>query len=116
MIDCDNPLFKPPHHTPSGIFTQVSALLLSQAAENRQQDLPGAIQGVDPFFFKNDPDILFFELPDILQAVNRVSGKPADRLGDNQINLPFMHCAIMLLKSSRFFTLVALFPSSAGVK
>ena len=42
----------------------------------------------EEFLFKIDRNVLFFELTDVFQAVQRIAGKPADGLGDNHVDVP----------------------------
>ena len=41
----------------------------------------------DGFLFKEDGNVLIFQLADVFQAVQRVSGKSADGLGDNHVDV-----------------------------
>ena len=46
-----------------------------------------AIHRIDGLLFEEDQDVHILEFSDILQAVQRVTGKPADRLGDLSFSL-----------------------------
>lgn len=58
-----------------------------QRGHDRQQKLTLAVEGPDVFFFKIDLDVVLLEFPDGSQAIDCVSGKAADRLRDNQVDL-----------------------------
>ncbi|MPM74367.1 hypothetical protein SDC9_121355 [bioreactor metagenome] len=68
------------------VLRKRSRLLLGQGSHNRKKQLTTSFQRINVFFFKNNSYVLFFELPYILQAVNGVSCKSADGLGNNHIN------------------------------
>ena len=55
---------------------------------DREQQLALAIEGPDVFFLKIALHIVFLQGSDGGKAVNRVSGKTADRLRDDQVDLP----------------------------
>lgn len=63
------------------------AFLLGKACHNRKEHLALSIQRVYGLLFKIDRDILVLELPDVLQAVESVSGKSADGLGDDHVDV-----------------------------
>lgn len=45
------------------------------------------IHCIDGFLFKEDGNVLILQLADVFQAVQRVSGKSADGLGDNHVDV-----------------------------
>jgi len=69
------------------ILTHGLAFLLSKARHDRDQYLALRVHRVDGFLFKIDRYVLFFQLPDVLKAVERVSGKSADGLGDDHVDI-----------------------------
>ena len=54
---------------------------------DRDQHLALSVQRVDGFLFKINRYVLVLQLPDVLQAVESVSGKSADGLGDDHVNV-----------------------------
>ena len=73
--------------SPSYILRNRTALLLCQTGHDGDQQLAFGIQRVDVFFFKKHLHAFFFQLSHSRQRIYSVSCKPADRLGDNQIDL-----------------------------
>lgn len=61
--------------------------LLGKARHNRKEHLALSIQCVYGLLFKIDRYVLVLELPDVLQAVEGVSGKSADGLGDDHVDV-----------------------------
>ena len=61
--------------------------LLRQGSHNRNQDLTLGIHCVDGFLFEEDGNVLILQLADVFQAIQRVSGKSADGLGDNHVDV-----------------------------
>lgn len=70
------------------VLGEALALLLGHGRHDGEHDLAFGIQSIDPFLFKEHADIPVLELPDVVQAVKRVTGKPADGFGDHHVNLP----------------------------
>ena len=50
-------------------------------------NLAGHMHGVQAFFFKDDRDSKIFELANIVQAVNGVSGEAGNRFRQHHVNL-----------------------------
>lgn len=69
------------------ILAEGLRFLLSQGGHNRNQDLTLGIHCVDGFLFEEDGNVLILQLADVFQAVQRVSGKSADGLGDNHVDV-----------------------------
>ena len=69
------------------ILAEGLRFLLRQGSHNRNQDLTLGIHCVDSFLFKEDGNVLILQLADVFQAVQRVSGKSADGLGDNHVDV-----------------------------
>ena len=63
------------------------AFLLSKARHDRKEHLAFGIQRVYGLLLKIDWNVLVLELPDVLEAVESVSGKSADGLGDDHVNV-----------------------------
>lgn len=79
---------KPLPLAPCAVLGNGSGLLLCQRGHNREQQLALAIEGPDVFFLKIALHIVFLQGSDGGKAVNRVSGKPADALCHDQIDIP----------------------------
>ena len=58
-----------------------------KARHDRDQHLALSVQRVDGFLFKINRYVLVLQLPDVLQAVESVSGKSADGLGDDHVDV-----------------------------
>ena len=84
----DLPVSKSLSLAPRAVFRDAPALFLGQAGHDRQQQFALGIKGPYPFFFKIDLDAVLFQLPDGRQAVYGIPGEAADRLCDNQVDLP----------------------------
>jgi len=63
------------------------AFLLSKARHDRKEHLAFGIQRVYGFLLEIDRNVLVLELPDVLEAVESVSDKSADGLGDDHVNV-----------------------------
>ena len=94
--------------TPGYILRDGTAFFLGQAGHNRDEKFALAVQGVDVLLFKVDLDALLLELSHRNEAVHRVSGKSADRLGDNEVNLS-VQCVL-----DHLIEAIALFHVGAG--
>lgn len=82
------------------IFAHGLAFLLGKARHDRKEHLALSVQRVYGLLFKIDRDVLVFELPDVLQAVEGVSCKSADGLGDDHVDVPghaFVYHAVELI-------------------
>ena len=49
------------------------------------QDFAFRVQGVAGLFLEENRNVLILQLPDVLQAVEGIAGKSADRLGNYHI-------------------------------
>ena len=87
MIDPDFSILETVLQSKFDVLTQGLAFLLCQARHNGKQHLTLGIHGVDILFFKENRDVLFLQFPNIFQAIQGVSGKPADGLGNDHINV-----------------------------
>ena len=88
VIDLHLPILVAKLQSQLHILAQGLAFLLGQRCHDRNQDLALGVHGVDRLFFKIDRNVLFLELADVLQAIQRIAGKPADGLGDNHVDVP----------------------------
>ena len=62
------------------------AFLLCKARHNSKQNLALGIHRIDVFFLEIHGNVLFFKLSDVFQAVQSISGKTADGLGNYHVN------------------------------
>ena len=69
------------------ILAQRLALLLGKRRHDGKHDLTLGIHRVDIFFFEENRNVLVLKLTDIFQAVQCISGKPADGLCDYHIDI-----------------------------
>lgn len=81
------PLFKSPADPLDRIFRYRPTLILCQERQNGKQNLTFLIQCIDVFLFKYNTNPQILEFSDIIQAIQRVSCKPGNRIGDFHINL-----------------------------
>lgn len=91
------------------ILAQRLTFLLCQARHDGEQHLTLGIHGVDALFFKENRDILFLRFPDIFQTVQSISGKLADGLCNDHINVPthaILDHAVQLLPLFRIYNKV----------
>ena len=85
------------------ILAEGLRFLLSQGGHNRNQDLTLGIHCVDGFLFEEDGNVLILQLADVFQAVQRVSGKSADGLGDNHVDVSGLAVVNHTVKVLTFF-------------
>ena len=71
----------------SQLHILTEGFLLRKGSHNRNQNLTLGIHCIDGFLFKEDGNVLILQLADVFQAVQRVSGKSADGLGDNHVDV-----------------------------
>ena len=64
--------------------------LLGKGRHNRKEYFAFGVHCVDGFLLEENRNVKVFELSDVFQAVQRVTGKAADRFGDNHINVSGM--------------------------
>ena len=88
MIDLYQSLLVSVLQTELYVLTQGLAFLLCQRCHDGQQNLSLRIHCVDILFFKEYRNVLLFKLPDVFQAVQRVSGKSANRLCNDHVDFP----------------------------
>ena len=72
--------------SPGDVFGNAAAFFLRQRGHNGDEQFTLAVKGVDTLFFKVAFHAVLFQLSDGDQAVNRVSRKSADRLGNDEVN------------------------------
>ncbi|MDY6320961.1 MAG: hypothetical protein SPL44_08150, partial [Bacteroidales bacterium] len=72
---------------PGAVLGNGSGFLLCEARHDGDQELSFAVEGPDVFLFKVALDSLVLEVSDGSQGIDRVPGKSADRLCDDQVNL-----------------------------
>ena len=87
MVDPDFSVLETVLQAEFDVLAQRLTFLLCQARHNGKQHLTLGIHGVDVLFFKENRDVLLLQFPDILQTIQGVSGKPADGLGNDHINV-----------------------------
>ena len=68
------------------ILRKALAFLLGKRCHYGYQDLALGVHRVDGFLFKVNRNASVLELPDVFQAVQRVSGKAADRFCDYHVD------------------------------
>ena len=66
-------------------FPRWSALLLRKARHDGDEQFALSVKRPDVFFLKIALNAMIFEFPDRSQAVDRVSGKAADRFCDDEV-------------------------------
>ncbi len=76
-----HPAFLPPFYS----FGGLAALLMRNGEENGQSKLCVRDKGVNAVVEKDHADSQLLELPGVENAVQRVAGKTADLLGDDQL-------------------------------
>ena len=74
--------------TPCDIIGDAAAFFLRKAAHNGQEQFALTVERPDVFLLKVHLHATLFQLADRGKAVHRVSGKAADRFGDDEIYLP----------------------------
>ena len=82
------------------VLRKALAFLLGQRGHDRQQHLTFSVHLIDGFLLEENGDVHILEFSDILQAVQRVTGKPADRLGDDHVDISgvaFLDHAVKLI-------------------
>ena len=79
---------KPLTLAPGTVLGNAAAFFLGKRGHDRQHQFALAVEGPDVFLFKVDLNTLVLQPADGGQAVDRVSGKTADGLGDDEVNLP----------------------------
>ena len=107
-------ILEPPLRRPLVIFRNGYGLALRKAAQNGKHQLTFHFAGIQVFFLKIDVNSQVYQLSDQFQAVHRVSGKPADGLRDNEIDLPILTvrdqteqlCALLFFRPCDAFVIV----------
>ena len=62
-------------HPDLDVLGNTGTLLLGDGREDRDHQLPGGFQRVHGFLLKDDGDVQGFQLPDVVQRVQRVAGE-----------------------------------------
>ena len=75
--------------SPRDVLGNRAAFLLRQRGHNGKQQFTLAVEGEYVFFFKVAFTADLFQLADGDEAVNSVSGKPTDRLGNDEVDLTY---------------------------
>ena len=87
VVDLNLPLLVAVLKAELHVLRKVLAFLLGQRGHDRQQHLTLGIHRIDGLLLKENGDVHILELSDILQAVQRVTGKSANRLGDDHVDI-----------------------------
>ena len=74
--------------SPCDIFGDTAALFLRKARHDGDEQFPFGVEGHDIFFLEEAFAAGFFQSADGGQAVHGVTGKAADGLGDDKVDLP----------------------------
>jgi hypothetical protein len=72
------------------VLRKALTFLLGKGRHNRKEYFAFGVHCVDGFLLEENRNVKVFELSDVFQAVQRVTGKAADRFGDNHINVSGM--------------------------
>lgn len=70
------------------VLRKALAFLLGKTRHDRDQHFALGVHCVDRLLLEVDRDVLVLQLPDVLEAVEGVSGKTADRLRDDHVDVP----------------------------
>jgi hypothetical protein len=73
-------------YPPSDIFTDGTAFFLGKGCEDGHHQFPIPAHGMDIFFLEPDLDALLFQLAYCLEEVDRISGKPLDGFGEDDVD------------------------------
>ena len=88
--------------------------LLCKGCHDGQKNFALGIHRINIFFLEVHGNVLFFQLTDVFQAIQRIASESADGLLVMTMSiLDAMQSSIMRLNSSRFLVLVPEIPSSA---
>ena len=60
---------------------------MGEGGHDGEQYLAFGVHGVDGFLLEIDRDVFAFELADVFQAIQRVSCKTTNRLGDDHVDM-----------------------------
>ena len=90
VTDADLAVRKALPLSPCDVLGNRSAFLLRQRGHDGKQQFALAVEGEYVFFFKITFTTDLFQLADGDEAVNSVSGKPTDRLGNDEVYLPYV--------------------------
>ena len=72
---------------PDAVLRNGTGFFLREGTHDSNQQLTLGVQRPDVFLLKVNLHAFFFELTDCGQAVDRISGKAADRFGNDKVNL-----------------------------
>ena len=72
------------------ILRKALAFLLGKGCHDGKQHLALGVHRVDGLFFKENRNVQILEFTDVFQAIQRVTGKSADRLGDDHVDISGM--------------------------
>ncbi len=76
---------------------------MRKGCHDSQKDFALGIHRIDGFLFEVHRNVLFFQLADVFQAVQRVAGKSADGLGNDHVD---RGCHTVLNHAVELFTLL----------
>ena len=85
--------------TPGAVLGNASGFFLRQRGHDCDEKFSLPIKGPDVFFFKIALDAMLLQLTDGSEGINRVPGKPADRLCDDKIDLSVQRIGYHLFES-----------------
>ena len=74
--------------------------LLRKAGHNGYENLPLAVGGQDVLLLKEDWDALRLQFPNVLKAVESVTGETADAFGNDRLNSVLFAVPVPLRPSS----------------
>ena len=72
------------------VLRKALAFLLGKGRHDRQKHLALGVHCVDGLFLEENRNVQILELTDVFQAIQRVTGKAADRLGDDHVDVSCM--------------------------
>ena len=86
LAPAGNAFFKAFANAPDRVFGNGPALFLRKGSEDGQEHLRKSRPGVDVVALEDDVDADIVQTPHIGEAFERVAGKPADGLGQHQVD------------------------------
>ena len=87
VVDLHFSLLVPVLQAELHVLREALTFLLGKTRHDRDQHFALGVHCVDGFFLEEDRDVLVLQLPDVLEAVESVSGKSADGLGDDHVDV-----------------------------
>ena len=86
ILEVDDTIFHTELSPPPDIVAEGLAFCLGEAAVQCDQELTCLGEGVDVFFFKDNPDAVELECADDIQTVYRVPGEAGEGFGEDHVN------------------------------